>query len=329
MGIKGLKNIIKKHAPESFIQLNIWNLRGRRVCIDSSILLYRYRYIYETDNFHILGFLYKIIELLENKVIPIFVFDGKPPDAKKETIESRVDTRKKNEQRIKEIKEKITDIPEDNSEYIDSDGDDPPSSVDKETIELRKELKTLEKNHLVIKRFHSLEVIELLKSINVEYIIAESEAEKCCAMLQKNGLVDYVLTEDTDSLTFGANKVIFNKYILCDLSKVLSGLNITYLQFVDLCILCGCDYTCTIPRIGPVSALNIIKKHNSIDSFLEQNTKFTIPETFNYILARKLFLEDENEIIRCEKQKDINKLNEILEKNKINTTISFKIKRLI
>jgi flap endonuclease-1 len=328
MGIKGLKNIIKKHAPDSFDQLNIWKLRGSRVCIDSSILLYRYRYIYDTDNFHILGFLCKAIELLENKITPIFVFDGKPPDAKKETIESRVDIRKKNEQRIKELKEKIGNVPMTDSEFINSDGEEPEPN-NQENVQLMKELNTLEKNHLVIKRSHSLEVIELLKTINVEYIVAESEAEKCCAMLQKNGLVDYVLTDDTDSLTFGANKVIFNNYILCDLTIVLSGLGLTYSQFVDFCILCGCDYTCTIPKIGPATALNIIKKNGTLDSFLEQNTKYVIPENFDYILARRLFLEDEPLQTPLKSGKDPVKLNEILQKNKINTSLSSKVNKLI
>ncbi len=34
--------------------------------------------------------------------------------------------------------------------------------------------------------------------------------------------------------------------------QVLSELKLTADEFVDMCILCGCDYTDKIPGIGPV-----------------------------------------------------------------------------
>ena len=93
MGIKGIKKIIKKNAPNALRQINVKDLKGSRMSIDSSILLYKYRYLYSEPYFHITGFLHKVIELLENKITPVFVFDGKPPDAKKEIIQSRVEYR--------------------------------------------------------------------------------------------------------------------------------------------------------------------------------------------------------------------------------------------
>ena len=61
-------------------------------------------------------------------------------------------------------------------------------------------------------------------------------------------------------------------------------------SFVDFCILCGCDYTSTIPKIGPVNALKLIKKYHSIENF----ENIIIPEEFNYQLARTLFTQNEN-----------------------------------
>ena len=60
MGIKNLKSIIRKHAPEAIQPVGVNFLNGKRVVIDSSILLYRYRYNFDDDFFHIKGFLYKI-----------------------------------------------------------------------------------------------------------------------------------------------------------------------------------------------------------------------------------------------------------------------------
>ena len=283
MGIKGLKGIIKKYAPSSIYEINAKELKGKKICIDSSILLYKFRYIYRDDNFHILGFLSKIIELLENNVKAIFVFDGKPPDAKKETLAGRADNRNKMKDRLAELLEAKKALPEE--EYIDSDDEQGDNEGIVKLMNINKEIEKINRNNLVVTRKHSLEVMEMLKSLGIPFLHADGEAEEYCAFLQKRDVVDYLLTEDTDSLTFGATKVLFNNkknYSICILENVLSSMGISYLQFVDFCILCGCDYTCTIPKIGPVNALKIIKKYKLIDTFLSIDNKHIIPEKFNF-----------------------------------------------
>ena len=290
MGISGLKKIIKQYSNGSLSEININTLANTKFAIDSSILLYKFRYIYPGDNFHILGFLNIITHLINNNITPVFVFDGKPPDAKKETIDKRIFLKNKTNDRIKILKDLIGDFGE---EFIDDSG-----TESSEMLLLSKELKKLEKNNLIVSKTHSNEVIELLKRIGVPFFKAIGEAEEYCAFLQKNGIVDYVLSEDTDSLTFGATKVLFsvpkekNNYLLCDSKILLKDLELTEDEFIDFCILSGCDYTCTIPKIGPVSALKIIKKYSCIDSFILDNTKYQIPENFNYSLSRELFIKN-------------------------------------
>ncbi len=302
MGIKNLKKVIQKHAPDAITDRP--NLYNKRVAIDSSILLYRYRYIYKDDNFHIQGFLYKIIELLTAGAIPVFVFDGKPPDAKNNTLEKRTETRNKMKERVEELttlrdelkgslKEKYN-IEVGADEFI-NDEEEPLEEIDNTEINLIKEIKQLnkkinntEKNILVVKRIHSLQVMDFLESLGIPYLQAISESEETCAYLQKKGYVDYVLTEDTDALTFGATKVIFGEK-LYNLDIILRDLQLNYESFVDFCILCGCDYTRTIPKIGPVGALKLINKHQLIDSFT-----IDIPEDFEYTKARSLFRQNES-----------------------------------
>ena len=54
-------------------------------------------------------------------------------------------------------------------------------------------------------------------------------------------------------------------------------------QFVDLCILCGCDYMDKIGGMGPVSAFKMIKECGTIENVLQKikegalASKFTIP----------------------------------------------------
>lgn len=343
MGIKGLKKIIKKNAPNSISEINIKDLKGKTICIDSSILLYKFRYIYQSDNFHILGFLNKIIELLEYRVTPVFVFDGKPPDAKKEVLIKRFELRNKQKERIEILlKQKEQFGVENDPEFIDSDSE-LESELNLESINklklINKELEQLQKNMLNVTKKHSDEVMKLLKSIGIPFLIATSEAEEYCAFLQKNKYVDYILTEDTDSLTFGGNNILFNvpknkhNFYLCNLNLTLEGLKLNYNQFIDFCILCGCDYTCTISKIGPVTALNIIKTYGSIEAFILKNTKYIIPENFNFILARELFNKNNSfpKLLEQFSFKTFNKndFNEIIKKYSINLNFENKIINLI
>jgi len=288
MGIKGIKSLIKKHVPESIVEIKLNDLRGKTICVDSSILLYKYKYIYSDDNFHIHGFLQKILEFQNYDIKPIFVFDGKPPEAKREILNKRKEQNTKLKEQLVILKEEQKNYK--GPEFIDSDGEEQGSV--KKSRDLDKKINALEKNVKPVTRQHSQDLMELFKSLGIPFFCSESEAEKSCVYLQKNGYCDYILTEDTDSLTFGGNNIIFckkNDYFVCNLDKVLQGLQLTHPEFVDLCILCGCDYTCTIPKLGPVSALNTIKNFRSIEKFLESGHKFTVPEMFDYQTARELF----------------------------------------
>lgn len=48
------------------------------------------------------------------------------------------------------------------------------------------------------------------------------------------------------------------------LDVALQQLGLSQAQFIDLCIMCGCDYCPNIKGIGPVRALEYIRKHGSL-----------------------------------------------------------------
>ena len=100
-----------------------------------------------------------------------------------------------------------------------------------------------------------------------------------------------------DLLTFGSPILLRNlsgtKLVKeINLNKVLKGLELSYKQFVDLCILLGCDYSTTIPKIGKKRALDMIKKYKTIEELLKNETGLKIPEKFNYKIAREIFMYD-------------------------------------
>lgn len=67
-------------------------------------------------------------------------------------------------------------------------------------------------------------------------------------------------------------------------------------QFIDICILCGCDYTDSIRGIGPRKAFEFIKRYKNIETLLAHldKTKYPIPEGgFQYEQARALFKNPE------------------------------------
>ena len=43
----------------------------------------------------------------------------------------------------------------------------------------------------------------------------------------------------------------------------------TYEEFIDLCILCGCDYADSIDGVGPVTAFKLMKNHKNLENVLE------------------------------------------------------------
>mmetsp|Transcript_39020 Transcript_39020/g.59407 ORF Transcript_39020/g.59407 Transcript_39020/m.59407 type:complete len:99 (-) Transcript_39020:204-500(-) len=70
-------------------------------------------------------------------------------------------------------------------------------------------------------------------------------------------------------------------------------------EFVDLCILCGCDYTDSISGLGPVTAYKLVQEHHTIENVLDKletlnknrKKKFTVPEPFLYEESRRLFTD--------------------------------------
>ena len=73
-------------------------------------------------------------------------------------------------------------------------------------------------------------------------------------------------------------------------SKIIEDFKMNHDEFIDMCILCGCDYCPTIPKVGAVRAMNNIQEYKTIENYIEKN-KISVSEEFmkKYILSRGLF----------------------------------------
>jgi flap endonuclease-1 len=287
MGIPGLTKLIADNAPDAIKEgEDIKNFFGRLIAIDASQSLYQFLVAVRTDKYnaqtltnqvgettsHLTGLFYRTIKMLTHGLKPVFVFDGKAPELKADEIARR---RKKREENQIE-KEKAL-----------NEGD----------LEL---LKKLNKRSVRVTPEMNADAKPLLKFLGVPIVESPYEAEAQCAALCKASKVYAVASEDMDSLTCGTPLLIRNltysevrKAPLMEISidKVLQGLNLTMDQFIDLCILLGCDYSAKIKGIGPVKALRFIRKYGSIEKLLASidKTKYIVPDRFPYQEIRAYF----------------------------------------
>ena len=81
MGIKELNTFLLKHTPNSIREISLMELSGKKVAIDTSIFLYRFKY--KNGNLR-KKFLEQINRLRINNITPIYIFDEKPPIEKKQ-----------------------------------------------------------------------------------------------------------------------------------------------------------------------------------------------------------------------------------------------------
>jgi len=315
MGIRGLNNLIKKYSPEAETTTDIKHYSGSIFGIDCSILLYKFKYASKAENSHLVGIVNRIKYYMSNGILPVFVFDGDPPDAKRNTIQKRQDNKERLYVRIEELRtlENKAETEEDKKVFSE-------------------EISKLSSQIIRIKKSHITDCKELLEKSGIPYCTAPADAEKYCAFLQKNGLIDYTVTDDTDALTFGCEKIIktsINKIVEIDTRKVLENFCMTQEMFIDFCILSGCDYSDTIASVGPVTSFNMIKQHKSIDNYIESLT--VKPENFDFEIARKIFTDFDYEIPQKFTLNNCNKkdLLKFLEDNNFRENIIIKFFKIL
>lgn len=286
MGIKGLTKLLADNAPKSMKEQKFESYFGRKIAIDASMSIYQFLIVVGRTGTemltneagevtsHLQGMFSRTIRLLEAGLKPVYVFDGKPPDLKKQELAKRYSKR--------------ADATDDLNKAIETGNQEDIEKFSKRTVKVTKQ--------------HNDDCKKLLKLMGVPVIEAPSEAEAQCAALCKSDKVYAVASEDMDSLTFGAPR--FLRHLMdpssrkipvmeFDVSKVLEELNLTMDQFIDLCILSGCDYCDSIRGIGGQTALKLIRQHGSIENILENINKerYQIPDDWPYQEARRLFKE--------------------------------------
>jgi len=235
-------------------------------------------------------------------IVPIFVIDG-PPPKEKLAVADRKDRREKTRLEIKELEENITYVDSALAQQID-ENDKQNEQQEKQNEENEKH----EDNNIKISAEQEEEYIRIFlyckrrilylrqqTSSLPAYIIdaamnklmedglhvwkADTEADTLLIGLAHQNIISYIATEDGDIIAgiprhCSTVRQMFlnpniNQYItVYNKDLILKNLNVSYEQFIDMCILFGCDYLKRIPKCGPETIYKNLPKYETTELFL-------------------------------------------------------------
>jgi len=228
MGIKSLNRFLCTNCTKKSIdKINLKELRNKKVVIDTSIYLYKFM-----SEGNLMENMYLFISiLLHYQIIPLFIFDGKPPPEKRDLLKQR---------RIEKV------IAEEKYIKLQSEVNDLSNNKINQNIE--NEMKKLKRMFIRINDEEIKKVKCLMDSFGVSYCEAPGEADQLSAFLVNNGNVWGCISDDTDMFLYGCNYVIRNinllkhTAILYDTTKILEELEMTNQIFSEIMVLSGTDY---------------------------------------------------------------------------------------
>ena len=206
---------------------------------------------------HLSGILFRTSNFIEKGIRPVYVFDGTPPAFKQDTIDQRRTARREAQARWEDALEK-GEVAEAYKQARSA------SRVDEQIISTAK---------------------SLLSLLGIPIVDAPSEGEAQAAAMVCRGEARYVVSQDYDTLLFGAPLLVRNLTVSGKrklhgrtisvfperivLSDLLKGLELTRDDLIRIGILIGTDFNPGIKGIGAKTALKIIRK-GEFDITLEE-----------------------------------------------------------
>ncbi|KFY41405.1 hypothetical protein V494_03025 [Pseudogymnoascus sp. VKM F-4513 (FW-928)] len=137
------------------------------------------------------------------------------------------------------------------------------------------------------------QLIDELNMAGVQYIVAPYEADAQMVYLERKGVLDGILSEDSDLLVFGAKCLLtkLDQYGNCieinqaDFSacRDISLTGWSEKEFRQMAILSGCDYLSSITNMGLKTAYRMIRKHKTVEKvirMLQFDGKYHVPKDY-------------------------------------------------
>ena len=289
MGIKHLNKFLKENANDSIKFVNMTELSGKKIAVDISIYMYRYA---SDDN--LIENIYLMLSIFRYyNIIPIFIFDGKPPVEKKELLIKRKEDKKEAEEEYNKL-QKILSI---NRNMDESEKQDIISNMDM----LKRKFVNISKNDIQ-------NVKSLIRAYGATYYDAPGEADELCAMLTIKEKVWACLSEDMDMFVYGCPRVIRylsllnHTAVLYEMKGILQELGVTQKELREICIISGTDYNNLNDNCKKSPTLYITLKH--FKKFHKEKSNISF---YDWLLENTDYVENYDLLIKIYDMFDLNK----------------------
>jgi len=227
MGVKCLNRYLTQQCQKTSIEKqHISYLRGKKIVIDTSIYLYKYR-----SQESLQESFYNMISMFRKyEITPLFIFDGKPPPEKMDALKER--------KLLKIDAEKEYHLLKDSLETIED-------NEIKDTI--ISEMEVLKRQFVRISDKDVKSVKKIMDAYGVQYYDAFGEADRVCAYLCKDKCYG-CLSDDMDMFVYGCKVVIRHLSLINETAliyhtdKILDDLDMHPSLFKQVAILSGTDY---------------------------------------------------------------------------------------
>ncbi|MBS1267065.1 MAG: Flap endonuclease 1 [Candidatus Woesearchaeota archaeon] len=299
-----------------FKEISFQELQNKKVVIDTYNMLYQFlSNIRQRDGSllrdskgnvtsHLTGLLSRTIKFLELGLKPAFVFDGEPPELKQ-----------KERNRRKKLKLQ--------------------AKADYENAKAKGDIKAMRKYASRTSRL-TAEMVdeskELIRALGCPVIQAPCEGEAQAAHIVNNRDAFAVVSQDYDTLLYGAKKIIKNLSIskrkkqrnklvydkqgilIIDFEDNLSKLGISREQLIVLAILIGTDFNIGgVKGIGPKRGFKLVKKSSPEQIFKQVDWEFEPSWKEIFEIFTKMPVTDDYDLIWQEL--DYENLKKILSKH--------------
>ena len=228
MGIKHLNQFVRKECPGAINTITFADLAGKVIVVDASIYMYRFM----ADR-ALLENMYTMISLFRlHGIVPVFIFDGKPPDEKRNLLNKRQHLKRIAEMRYNQVKTNL-DL-----------------TCCRRTPDDEHLLNVLRRRFIRLQDADFDRVKTLMQALGVNYIVAPGEADALCAQMVLKRKAHACMSDDTDMFVHGCPRVLRHlnlldeTFIMYDMSKILNLLGMTLAEFRQICVVSGTDYSC-------------------------------------------------------------------------------------
>ncbi|KAH8278244.1 hypothetical protein KR044_006951 [Drosophila immigrans] len=273
MGVKELWSILTPYGQRKPIS----ELRGKKVAIDlagwvcESLNVVDY---FVHPRHHLKNLFFRTCYLIWEQVTPVFVLEGVAPVLKSKVIAKR------NELQFRGVR------PNQNKAQTTLANCKGKRKADGSRTRFNHVLKQCE---------------NLLMAMGVQCVQGPGEAEAYCAFLNKHGLVDGVISQDSDCFAYGALRVYRNFSVSTQGTQTAAGGAVDIYDMRDICahmdfgqhkvivmaLLCGCDYCPDgIEGIGKDGVIKLFKKYKELEILNRLRNWRSETDAYNYLELR-------------------------------------------